>query len=373
MHWTLDLEHGPLLRMLCVHYGGRRPDQLLVVVHHMVVDGVSWRVLMEDLQTAYEALRDGRAVRLPAKTTSYKEWTERLTHLAAAEETHAELGFWTAQVEPPVAALPRDRAGENTEAGARTVTVELSPAETESLLRDVHARHKLDVHHVLLHSLAEACAPWTGSRELLVDLEGHGRAELFPDADPSRTVGWFTSLFPVRLRLPEGRDDGLLAVRELFRQLPAQGVGYGLLRYLSPDASVRRRLEQAAQAEIIFNYLGQADASAREGAMFALSPDPVGAPHAPTQHRRHLLNVNGIVRDGRLQAEFTFSEQVHAPKTVQALADRFIAATRRTIEEYGARGAQLSPSDFPDLDFTQEELDGLLSELQTHEVKDAHE
>jgi non-ribosomal peptide synthase protein (TIGR01720 family) len=107
--------------------------------------------------------------------------------------------------------------------------------------------------------------------------------------------------------------------------------------------------------------------------MFALSPDPVGAPHAPTQHRRHLLNVNGIVRDGRLQAEFTFSEQVHAPKTVQALADRFIAATRRTIEEYGARGAQLSPSDFPDLDFTQEELDGLLSELQTHEVKDAHE
>src|SRR5690606_19440092 len=109
----LDLERGPLIRMVYIGYGGRRQDQVYTVIHHTVVDGISWRILMEDLQASYEALRDGRSVRLPPKTTSYQEWVARLQAHAADDETRGELDYWARQVESATVPLPRERDGEN--------------------------------------------------------------------------------------------------------------------------------------------------------------------------------------------------------------------------------------------------------------------
>ncbi|MEU2908045.1 amino acid adenylation domain-containing protein [Streptomyces globisporus] len=361
---ALDLRNGPLLRMVYIDYGGRRPAQVYTVIHHTVVDGISWRVLMEDLQACYEALRDGRPVRLPPKTTSYKEWVARLQAHAADDETQAELAYWARQIESPTAPLPRDRDGANTEATARTVTVELSADETTTLVRDMHAAHKTDAHDVLLHALAEACAPWTGSRPLLVDVEGHGRQELFDDVDISRTIGWFTAMYPLRVD-PSAGADGLRAVKEQVRSVPRRGVGFGLLRHLAPDRSVRERLARGSQAEIVFNYLGQADASRLPDSMFELSTDSVGASHGAAQRRKHLLSVNGIVADGRLRVGFTFSEAVHEAETVEALAARFTASVRQVVEDCRTGRLKVDPSAFPDIDLTQEELDDLLEELES--------
>ncbi|WP_197084798.1 non-ribosomal peptide synthetase [Saccharothrix sp. ST-888] len=367
VHRALDLEHGPLLRMVSLGYGGRRADQVFTVIHHTVVDGVSWRVLLEDLQRAYRLLKAGRPVELPAKTTSYREWTGRLAQEADSERTLAELDYWADQIEGPAPALPRDRNGRNTEASARTVTAELSAEETDALLHEVPAAHGADLHAVLLCAVAEACEPWTGSRSLLLDVEGHGREDLFEDVDVSRTVGWFTALYPLRIELPEAPDDRPAAVREQVHRIPRRGIGYGLLRHLHHDASVRARLGTGRQPEIIFNYLGQADTSRSEDALLTLAPGTVGTPHGGAQQRRHLLNVNGLVANGRLRVDFTFSEAVHRPETVQALADRFGASLRRRVEDCRTGRVRLTPSDFPDIDLTQESLDELLGELRDHE------
>ncbi|GAA2264401.1 hypothetical protein GCM10010430_56330 [Kitasatospora cystarginea] len=363
-HRSLDLGHGPLMRMVYIGFGGRRADQIFTVVHHTVVDGISWRVVMEDLQAAYQALRDGRTPGLLPKTTSYQEWIARLEAEAASDRTRAELDYWAGQIEPFTAALPRDRDGENTEATARTITAELSVEETTSLLREVQAAHKAEVHDVLLWALAEACAPWTGSRSLLVDVEGHGREELFEDADVSRTVGWFTAIYPLRIELPAAPGDHLAAVKEQVRRIPRRGIGYGLLRHLAPEESVRARLRGGTQPEIVFNYLGQADASRSQGALLTLSTEPVGAPHGAAQQRKHLLNINGIVADGRLRMEFTFSEAVHDAATIEALSSRFTASLCRSIDNGRAGLVRLVPSDFPDIELTQEALDELLGELE---------
>ncbi|MGW1892944.1 amino acid adenylation domain-containing protein [Streptomyces sp. NPDC002004] len=359
----LGLEHGPLIRMVYIGYGGRRQDQVYTVIHHTVVDGISWRILMEDLQASYEALRDGRSVRLPPKTTSYQEWVARLQAHAADDETRGELDYWACQVESATVPLPRERDGENTEATARTVTAELSADDTTTLMRDVHAVHRTDAHEVLLYALAEACAPWTGSRALLVDVEGHGREELFDDVDISRTIGWFTAMYPLRLDVTG--DDGLWAVKEQVRSVPRRGVGFGLLRHLAPDESTRVRLGRGSEAEIVFNYLGQADASRLPDSLFALSTESVGASHGGAQRRKHLLNINGIVADGRLRIDFTFSESVHDTGTIEALADRFTATVRRVLDDCRAGRLRLDPSAFPDIDLTQEELDDLLEELES--------
>ncbi|MEU9000047.1 amino acid adenylation domain-containing protein [Streptomyces caniferus] len=362
---SFDFTDGPLLRMVYLDYGGQRADQLYTVIHHTVVDGVSWRVLMEDLQRAYEALRVGRDIGLPPKTTSYKEWIARLTQHADAGPTRAELDYWARQTDPPVVPLPRDHDGDNTEVGARTVLAELTHEETTTLVRDVHATHRADVHEVLLSALATACAPWTGPGSLLVDVEGHGREELFDDVDISRTIGWFTAMYPLRLDVPPtGGADALPAVKEQVRSVPRRGIGYGLLRYLSSDGAVRARLGDGRQAEIVFNYLGQADASHAPRGLFKLSDDPVGASHGPAQRRRHLLNINAIVTDGRLRAEFTYGEAVHDARTIEALAARFTAAVRQVLDDCRAGQVRLAPSDFPDIDLTQQELDDLFEELE---------
>ncbi|GGO96051.1 non-ribosomal peptide synthetase [Wenjunlia tyrosinilytica] len=364
-HGALDLVDGPMLRMVYLDFGAQRADQLFVVAHHTVVDGISWRILMEDLQTAYEAERQGRGARLPLKTTSYQEWVCRLTADADSARTRAELDYWADQIEPPTAALPRDRAGENTEGTVRRVRAEFTADETIALVRDLPAGHRIGVPELLLTALADACAPWTGSRSLLVDVEGHGREELFDDIDVSRTVGWFSAIYPLRITLAVPGEDSLRAVREQIRAVPRSGVGFGLLRHLSPDESVRARLRDGRRAELVFNYLGQADASLLPDSIFQLSGDPVGAPHGPAQRRRHLVNVNGIVVDGRLRVDFAYSQAVHDPTTVEALVARFTAATRELLGECLTGGVRFVPSDFPDIDLTQGELEELLTELES--------
>jgi aryl carrier-like protein len=194
---TLDITQGPLLRASVIDLGAEQAGRLVFVVHHLAVDGVSWRVLLEDLQTAYEQLAREEAVALPAKTTSFKEWAQRLEAYAQTDEVTEELSYWTAQ-KGEVAPLPVDYAGgENTVASARTVAARLSVAETQALLQDVPRAYTTQINDVLVTALAATLSEWSESAAVRIDMEGHGREELFEGVDTTRTVGWFTSVYGV--------------------------------------------------------------------------------------------------------------------------------------------------------------------------------
>jgi non-ribosomal peptide synthase protein (TIGR01720 family) len=361
---SLDLEAGPVVR--AVLFGGEPGEAcpLLVVVHHLAVDGVSWRILLEDLETAYAQVRAGREVRLPAKTTSYREWARRLEEHAAGAAVSAEAGHWLDERREEVGRLPVDHAGgENRVSSSSSVEVSLDGEETRRLLQEVPSAYRTQINDVLLTALGEALSGWTGGGPVVVDLEGHGREEeVIGGVDLSRTVGWFTSLFPVLLDVDERGDPGrsLRSVKERLRSVPGKGLGYGLLRYLGPDGEVSRRLAALPEAEVSFNYLGQF--SSRSGWM------PLGRPGLPggldcsaTARRAHLVDVVGAVVDGELRVWWTYSREVHEEATVRGVAEAFAEGLRGLIAHCCAPEAGgLTPSDVPLADLDQATLDRLL-------------
>ena len=347
---SLDLAAGPLARAALFEPGAGRSGSLLVVIHHLVVDGVSWRILLEDLHAAYEQLRLGERVELPPKTTSFKRWAERLTEYARAAQVDDEAAYWTADERAGVKGLPVDRArGDNTVASARAVEVSLDEEETRALLHEVPACYRAQINDVLLTALAYAFAAWTGERRLLVDLEGHGREELFDDVDLSRTVGWFTTISPVLIDLggAAGPADAVSGVKEQLRQLPRRGLGYGLLRYLRRDATAER-LRALPPPEVSFNYLGQLDLAAPGAALFVSARDADGPARSPRAPRRYLFEINGGVAGGRLSLAWTYSENLHERATVEWLARAYADALRAVIAHRASAGAsRYAPSDFP--------------------------
>ncbi|HEV2735411.1 MAG TPA: condensation domain-containing protein, partial [Longimicrobiaceae bacterium] len=346
---SLDLEHGPLVRAVLFDAGPERAQRVLLVVHHLAVDAVSWGVLLEDLESACRQLSRGEAPRLPEKTTSFRRWAERLHAYARSEEPKTELPFWTEQARA-AAPLPVDLAGgENTAGSARTVVSTLGEEETRALLTGVPAAYRTQVNDVLLCALAQAFRAWTGERTLRIHLEGHGREDLFPGVELGRTVGWFTSLFPVRLEL-EGEEPGeaLGSVKEQLRAIPRRGIGYGVLRHLSDDPEVREALARAPEPEVSFNYLGQLGQGLSGESLFRPAREPVGPGSSPLGRRAHLLEVDARVSGGRLQVGWTYGEHVHARATVERLAEEYARALRTLIAHCTAPGAGgLTPSDFP--------------------------
>jgi non-ribosomal peptide synthase protein (TIGR01720 family) len=309
----------------------------------LVVDGVSWRILLEDLHTAYDQIARGATVELPAKTTAFKHWAEQLLAFGASDAARRELAYWRSVPWSRGARLPVDHhQGTNGVASARMVEATLSAAETQALLQNVPATYHTQINDALLTALVEAFAGWTGHRCLLLDLEGHGREALFEGVDVSRTVGWFTSLFPVLLDIGEASDPGsaLKSVKEQLRAIPHRGIGYGILRYLGGHD----RLPVPAP-EVSFNYFGQIEDGAH--AFFRFARESGGSPHSPTAPRPYLIEVNAGVADGCLRVRWTYSAALHAPATITALTERFTATLRDLITHCERSEGGFTPSDFP--------------------------
>ncbi len=364
---SLDLVQGPLIRLAVFDHGPRKSARLLVVIHHLVVDSVSWRILLEDLQMAYQQLCSGRVIQLPAKTTSFKHWAKGLTAYAQSAGLRQELTYWLAEPRAQVGCLPVDYpGGANTVASACTVSVSLSTKETHALLQDVPWAYQTQINDVLLTALAQVFTHWIGVPALLVDLEGHGREEIVEGVDLSRTVGWFTTIFPVLLQLDPGATpaDALKSVKEQLRSIPERGIGYGVLRYLSQDTEVTEKLRTLPPAKVCFNYLGQVD-QGLAGAMFFGPTREASGPHRSLQgSRRYLLEINGRLAGGQLQLDWTYSECIHRRDTIEGLAQGFIGALRTLIVHcQSSEAGGYTPSDFPQMRLGQRELDELLTAL----------
>ncbi|WP_175653603.1 non-ribosomal peptide synthetase, partial [Pseudomonas sp. Marseille-P9899] len=357
---SLDLTNGPLLRGVLVNLA-QGEQRLLLVIHHLVVDGVSWRVLLEDLQQAYAALVAGKTVVLPAKSSSLKAWAEKLHGYAANAALEQELGWWQTQLHGASDSLPWDHTeGSQQRQHALSVSTHLDAGLTRKLLQDAPAAYRTQINDLLLTALARVISRWTARPDALIRLEGHGREDLFDDIDLSRTVGWFSNLYPVRLTPAAQVGESIKAIKEQLRAIPDKGIGYGVLRYLGGEPA-RASLAQLAQGSIVFNYLGQFDGSFDAGdALFAPSGEASGDSQAAAAPLSAPISINGQVYGGELDLSWSFSSQVFERATIQRLADDYAAELRQLIEHCTAAGvAGMTPSDFPLVDLSQAELDRL--------------
>jgi non-ribosomal peptide synthase protein (TIGR01720 family) len=337
-------------RAVLLDAGDAQPKRLLLVIHHLVVDGVSWRVLLEDLDRAYTQLSSGAEVDLGRKTDSFKLWAENLRQYAQSDSLMREAGYWLA-VSESRGASPRKEypEGANTVGSARRVTAELGPAETRALLQEVPAAYHTQINEVLLTALLLAHRRWSGEHALLIDLEGHGREEGAVNLSLSRTVGWFTSVFPVLLRAAEGTPlpEVLKGVKEQLRNVPNRGFGFGVLRHCGPG-EVAARLRALPRAEVSFNYLGQMDQTLQESSWCRVLGESVGLRQSPQERRRYLIEVTASLADGRLRFDWEYSENVHPRSAIERFAGHFGDSLRELITHcQSPEAGGFTPSDFP--------------------------
>ncbi|HET9383170.1 MAG TPA: condensation domain-containing protein, partial [Streptomyces sp.] len=335
LHTGFDLAHGPLLRAALFTGHTDRPAFLLLVAHHLVVDAVSWRILRDDLEAAYRQAARGGPVALGERSTTFRDWARGLAAHVASGALDEELPYWEKAVD--TGALPAETAT-GPEAGAvRTLTVELDEADTEALLRAAPTAYRTRVNDVLLAALALSLARWAGGEEVRLDLEGHGREDILDDVDLTRTVGWFTTVHPVALHVPDPACPGpardwrtlVKSVRRQLRAVPGNGLGFGALRTFGPP-EVRERLGRAAHGQVVFNYLGQWDARPENpgDGLVRAEHGSFGRHHDPRDSGSHPLEVVGAVQGGRLSFTWHHRPALHATDTVRRVAGDFAEALR---------------------------------------------
>jgi amino acid adenylation domain-containing protein/non-ribosomal peptide synthase protein (TIGR01720 family) len=346
---SLDFERGPVIRSVLYQFGSAERSRLLVVAHHLVIDNVSWRILLADLETCCQQFLQQAPLELPPAGTSFSAWSRGLQEFAGSAEVRAEEEFWTRRIPAALPSLPMDFASggqSNTRGAARSIEARVDADETRKLLKDTTRLYGVTINDVLLAALALTFQKWTGNDALLVDLESHGREPVFEDLDLTRTVGWFTSCYPLLLDLsPSSSSDPWTLMENVATQagsVPNDGIGYGVLRYLASPA-IRERFKNRAEAEISFNYLGQFDQMVSESSLFGFAAESVGLCQSPEGIRQHLLEITAAVTGHALKIDWTYSPSAHTPETIQELSNRYIENLKWLIAGAESGGASHSP------------------------------
>ncbi|WP_437672444.1 beta-ketoacyl synthase N-terminal-like domain-containing protein [Sorangium sp. So ce131] len=337
----LDLFAGPLVQLVYYDLGARRRDRLLLILHHLVSDFVSVRIVLADLQLAYRQLAQGQPAALPPKTTSYKAWAERLVEQTRAIDQQREAAYWASQPWDAAPPLPIDHPGgrqSNTIASTRIFSTSLSAEETSALLHDVPRAQRTHIMAALLSALGEAFARSAGVDALLLDVIMHGRDALSEEMDLARTVGLFAHGIPLLLRR-QGAATATEALRRVQGQLDrflSHGPAYAPSRWLTEDSELARALRALPRRELIFNYVGQLEPSLSGGALLAAVPMVPRAMEDPRNTRDFLLQVQVGVFGGRLAALWNYSDNVHRRGTIEQLNGWFLEALRSLIRESAA-------------------------------------
>ncbi|HEX7446278.1 MAG TPA: non-ribosomal peptide synthase/polyketide synthase [Pirellulales bacterium] len=347
-----DFESGPLVAAAIITTDGA--SRLLLTIHHLVVDTVSWRIILEDLLTAYRQLAAREPVRLPPKTTSLRQWALRLADYARQNNFAAHQAYWHDLLAAPAGRLRCDFAEGFHEHASATFERTLSSDETAAL-GELASLYRMPTQDLVLAIVGHALRPLTGD-DLMIDIEHHGRdSGRFEAVDLSRTVGWFTSLYPVRLDFAGAASPGesLLRVKPSLRESSARGFEYGVLRYLSHgDTKVPR-----SPAEICFNYLGQHRQMGQPAALhsrgndlaqvltIAADRDQDGQDAAAP--RPYLIEVTAEIRNGRLMLRWTYRRNRLRDVALERVAARFVATVRELMSGQPDARVQATPGDFP--------------------------
>ena len=360
---SLNIWDGPLFQVAYFKRDSAHFDRLFIVIHHLVIDGLSWRILTEDLLTAYEQASQGQSIQLPPKTTSFQYWAQSLEKYAHSEVIQNELDFWLQMLPSTKPVIPVDiTGGINTEESAKAVSIELSEEKTKALLQEVPSVYNTEINDALLTALFKAYKRWSGQTQFFLQLEGHGREQIAEDIDVSRTVGWFTTMYPLLLKSNQIADTGALfkSIKEQLRKIPNKGIGYGLHRYILNNI----QLSRAGKPDISFNYLGQFDQLLQKDGFFRTVHDLETHERGIENIREFLIDISASVKNNRLFIQFIYSKNIHKAENMKTFASWFKEELNDLIEFCrSAEAGGYTPSDFRDVALEEEEINNLLSEL----------
>jgi len=361
----IDLETGPLMKLGLFHRDGG--DYLLIVVHHLVIDGVSWRILLDDIDTLYRQYSDGEPLVLPLKTDSFKTWSEKICRLADSRQFLNEKSYWARLESTPVPEIGKDfENDDNYIRDIDTLTFSLNEEDTHLLLTKANEAFGTGIADLLLTALGLTVKKIYGIDLLLIALEGHGREEIVKDVDINRTVGWFTSLYPVLLDFsnePGETDEINLSriireVKEQLRRVPHKGVGYGILKYITSEEH-KKDITFRLKPRVLFNYLGQFDEGLRSSC-FRVEKEPVSGTRSPDEKMAAQLEFSGIITGKRLTMSVSYSHRQYKTETIADLSENFKKVLTRIIAYCTSRKDKvLTPSDFTYPSISIETLDRL--------------
>ncbi len=323
-----NLAEGPMFQVVFFKLQTPHADYILFVAHHLVIDAVSWRILLEDFATLYHQLHKNETTQLPPKTTSFIAWARRLNQYAVSEEIQQEIFYWmNIPLDNNIVQIPHDYPGnKNLEADSENIVVSLTEDETQQLLAQSSA-NKVAIQDMLLLTLSQTF-PFITKQDkniLRIDIERHGRESLFNDIDVSRTVGWFTAIFPLLLHWDNtlSWEKSLIAIKDQLQQIPHQGIGYGLLRYLQIDSDICQKLRAFPKAQIIFNYLGYLTSDSAD--LFELETESVEPLRSPHAHRPYEIEITAAIVNQCLQITWHYSKAQYRVTTIQKYAQNFVS------------------------------------------------
>ncbi|QMT19178.1 amino acid adenylation domain-containing protein [Bacillus velezensis] len=358
----MDIEKGPLLK--AGWFKTRSGDYLFITVHHLAVDGVSWRILLEDLSAAYTQAVKGQPVQLPPKTDSFKQYAERLSEYAKSSKLMREEEYWRFIEEETAAELPYEKPQHQTGADSirQTVSFTLTEEETSVLLQQVNRAYHTDTQDILLTAAALALRDWTGGGRLRIAMEGHGREHIMPELDISRTVGWFTSMYPVLIDLNTAGSElgtAVKTVKDTLGRIPDKGIGYGILKYMTPPEQKTIRFRQAP--EISFNYLGQFN-DTEDQHTFSLSGLASGHDITPTWQREQAVEMSAMAAQNKLHFSLSYPPSRFRKETMEQLLQTLQQYLRDIMAHCtGKEEAEKTVSDFSSKTLTSDDLDSIAS------------
>ncbi|WP_262892894.1 non-ribosomal peptide synthetase [Puia dinghuensis] len=362
---TLDLTRGDLVRMVLFLMPSGN-NRLLLVIHHLVVDGVSWRILTEDLERLLTARREETPVVWDADGSSCRDWYEALE--AYGNSLHRQQSYWeelSARGAPLPVDLEQDPQPEVRARDWRTVVLHLPEVSTRQLLQEAPTAYHTEINDVLLAALAKTLHAWTGYESISIGLEGHGREEsIATGIDLGRTVGWFTTAYPVLLGSATAWADLIRETKENLRRIPDKGLGYGVLRYIRKAEG----LQGPQPWEIVFNYLGKMDREVRKGKWFRPAAESTGPLMGAAHKMQTKISLNCWVAAEELHLSWGYSGLHYREDTIRKLGLLFMENLKQLVAHcirQGALSPVWTPSDFGlGKEIGYQELDAFFSRQQ---------
>lgn len=351
-----DLSKAGLFQAMFIKCKQGSKNKMLLIAHHLLIDSISWQILVSDLESICLQLSRDEAIALSSKTTSYRQWGNHLTQLSTSGQFDDEKEFWKEQTIAEKIPVHFDSNFPILEESIQTIALKIDSATTENLVKNSNETYHTKTEELLLTALMFGFEKWANISSLCLGLERHGRK--YSKLDLSTTVGWFTTYFPISLKIEDGTNlrSGIISIKEKLRSIPNEGIGYGVLRYLKKNDGLTQR------PPVIFNFLG--NQKPFESSVLGQGKFISKGVRSAGSERYHLLEINAFIEEQQLNLLFSYSEQFHKPESIQSLIEFFEKALRQVIEHCQIREtSEYTPSDFPEADLNQDDLDNLLNQI----------
>jgi amino acid adenylation domain-containing protein/non-ribosomal peptide synthase protein (TIGR01720 family) len=352
---AFNIQDGPMMNAL-LFKGGSGPETLLLILHHLVTDGLTWRILLQDLAALYQAFNKGGDIDMPQKTASLHDWYDALVMYRDSGKLEEEKEYWR-QADDSDFRLPYDREPGEVDWSVKNLGAEkagLDAEDTSFLLKDAHEVYKSDVQILLTSALVRSLRQWTGRQDVLVEMENHGRH--IEDIDTSKTTGWFTAIYPLLVnRVDATIGDEIKSVKETIRKAPNKGIGYGILKYMTEDGKGM----ETKRAHIRFNYLGQFDRET-DNPVFSYSDRSSGSDTALENHMSAAIEINAMILNDIFSADIHYNKEAFTAAAMQTFAADYIKNLKEILEHIkGEDNVHFTPSDFDTVDLSEDDLDAL--------------